>query len=402
MDDKDLFPVTARFSAPLGLLKGLGVLSSSQVRILDRYILREWAKVFALCMASFCGLLLVSDGYNWIPDFLGWGSSTWTIVTYLTAGLVAKVSILIPVSLLVSTVFVLSAMNRNQELAAARAAGIGMWRLTAPLWWVAVLFAAVTALLNAVWVPDALETQRNLVERERFNFIRSKGDVVVPISQGEFVSFQNPKAGRFWLISRLGLQSGQAYEVFVYTFDDRNRLVRCIAARTAEFKKVDGAWKWTFRDGRDQRYDPVAGMLAQPHFDALSPAGYDDDPEVMLFARRDPEDLSLREVSRYVDQTGSNASGQGAAYAMRYHAILSSPAICFVVIAVAIPFAVVGGRINPMVGVAKTFGLFLAYFFLSSLCSAFGVSGALYPVVAAWLPTALTAAWAIPKLRSVN
>ena len=372
------------------------------MRILDRYILREWAKVFALCMASFCGLLLVSEAYNWIPDFLGWGSSAWTIVTYLACSLVAKVSVLIPVSLLVSTVFVLSAMNRNQELAAARAAGIGMWRLTAPLWWVGVALAAVTALLNAVWVPDALETQRNLVERERFNYIRAKGDAVVPISQGEFVSFQNPKSGRFWLISRLGLNSGQAYEVFVYTFDDRNRLLRCIAARTAEFKKVDGVWKWTFRDGRDQRYDPVAGMVAQPHFDTLSPAGYDDDPEVMLFARREPRDLSLREVARYVDQAGVATSGRGAAYAMRYHSILSSPAICFVVIAVAIPFAVVGGRVNPMVGVAKTFGLFLGFFFLSSICSAFGVSGALHPVAAAWLPALLTAAWAIPKLRSVN
>ena len=372
------------------------------MRILDRYILREWAKVFALCMASFCGLLLVSEAYNWIPDFLGWGSSAWTIVTYLACSLVAKVSVLIPVSLLVSTVFVLSAMNRNQELAAARAAGIGMWRLTAPLWWVGVALAAVTALLNAVWVPDALETQRNLVERERFNYIRAKGDAVVPISQGEFVSFQNPKSGRFWLISRLGLNSGQAYEVFVYTFDSRNRLLRCIAARTAEFKKVDGVWKWTFRDGRDQRYDPVAGMVAQPHFDTLSPAGYDDDPEVMLFARREPRDLSLREVARYVDQAGVATSGRGAAYAMRYHSILSSPAICFVVIAVAIPFAVVGGRVNPMVGVAKTFGLFLGFFFLSSICSAFGVSGALHPVAAAWLPAVLTAAWAIPKLRSVN
>ncbi|MEY3830155.1 MAG: hypothetical protein RL636_1856 [Verrucomicrobiota bacterium] len=397
-----MFPVSASFPPPLGLLKRRGVLSSGQVRILDRYILREWAKVFALCMASFCGLLLVSDGYNWIPDFLGWGSSAWTIATYLASGLVAKVSVLIPVSLLVSTVFVLSAMNRNQELAAARAAGIGMWRLTAPLWWVAVALAAVTALLNAVWVPDALETQRNLVERERFNYIRAKGDTAVPISQGEFVSFQNPKSGRFWLISRLGLNSGQAYEVFVYSFDSSNRLLRCIAARTAEFKKVDGVWKWTFRDGRDQRYDPLAGMLAQPHFETLTPAGYDDDPEVMLFARRNPEDLSLREVTRYVDQAGVATSGRGAAYAMRYHSILSSPAICFVVIAVAIPFAVVGGRINPMVGVAKTFGLFLAFFFLSSICSAFGVSGALNPVVAAWLPTALTAAWAIPKLRSVN
>lgn len=372
------------------------------MRILDRYILREWGKVFALCMASFCGLLLMSEAYNWVPDFLGWGSGTGTIATYLGCSLVARVSLLIPVSLMVSTVFVLGAMNRNQELAAARAAGIGMWRLTAPLWWLAAIFAALTALLNAVWVPDALETQRQLVERERFRFYQAKGAAVAPPNQGEFVSFKNPKNGRFWLISSLGVQSGQAYEVSVYSFDAQDRLQRCIAARAAEFRKVDGKWRWTFKDGRDQRYAPGGGLVAQPRFDTLAPAGYDDDPEVMIFSRREAEDLSLREVSRFVEQAGVNATGQGAAYAMRYHSILASPAICFVVIAVAIPFAVVGGRVNPMVGVAKTFGLFLAFFFLSSVCSAFGVSGALYPVVAAWLPTALTAAWAIPKLRSVN
>lgn len=372
------------------------------MRILDRYILREWAKVFTLCMASFCGLLLISEGYNWIPDFLGWGSSTGTILTYLGCSVVARVSLLVPVSLMVSTVFVLGAMNRNQELAAARAAGIGMWRLTAPLWWVALAFAGLITVLNAVWVPEALDAQRTIVERERFNFIQKKGSAAAPIGRDEFVSFQNTKTGRFWLISRLGLNSGQAFQVFVYSFDTRGRLVRCVTAATAEVKKVDGVWTWTFRSGRDQRYDAAGSMVAQPHFDTLTIPGYDEDPEVMLFARRDADELSLREVSQIVDQTGSNVGGQNAVYAMRYHSILSGPFICLVVIAVAIPFAVAGGRINPMVGVAKTFGLFLAFFFLSSVCSAFGVSGALYPVVAAWLPTVLTAGWAIPKLRSVN
>jgi lipopolysaccharide export LptBFGC system permease protein LptF len=55
-----------------------------------------------------------------------------------------------------------------------------------------------------------------------------------------------------------------------------------------------------------------------------------------------------------------------------------------------------------MVGVAKSFALFLAFFFLSSICSAFGENGALPPLVAAWLPTVITAFWAIPKLKSVN
>jgi lipopolysaccharide export system permease protein len=102
------------------------------VRLLDRYILAEWAKVFALALLSFMGLMLLSDGYNRIPEFLaldaGWG----TIIAYLLLGLVRNLSLLIPISLLISVIFVLATMNRNQEIAAVRAAGIGMGRLTAP------------------------------------------------------------------------------------------------------------------------------------------------------------------------------------------------------------------------------------------------------------------------------
>jgi lipopolysaccharide export LptBFGC system permease protein LptF len=55
-----------------------------------------------------------------------------------------------------------------------------------------------------------------------------------------------------------------------------------------------------------------------------------------------------------------------------------------------------------MVGVAKTFGLFLTFYFLTSFCAAFGENGALPPMIAAWIPAVLVAAWVIPKLRSVN
>ena len=87
---------------------------------------------------------------------------------------------------------------------------------------------------------------------------------------------------------------------------------------------------------------------------------------------------------------------------MRYHAIMSTPVICLIVIAVAIPFSVVPGRISPMVGVAKTFGLFLGFYFLTSFCAAFGESGALPPMVAAWIPATLVACWAFPKLKAAN
>jgi len=377
--------------------------SFSPVRLLDRYIVTEWAKVFALTMAGFVGLMLLSDGYNRIPEFLAFDASVATIVAYLLLGVVRNLSLLIPVSLLISVIFVLATMNRNQEIAAARAAGVSMTRLAAPLWVVGGLLAGLLALLNAVLVPDAIEAQNSLQEEAQFVALKAKGGAAIPKGQASSVSFENSKARRLWLISNLGLSAGQAFEVVVHCFDERGREVRRVSARFAEFRKTALGWRWTFREGRDLRFDAATGsLMAQPRFQELATSGFDDDPEAMFYATKDPAKLSLREVSRIVDQAGFNPGGANAAYVMRYHAILSAPAVCLVVIAVAIPFSVRPGRISPMVGVAQTFGLFLAFYFLTSFCAAFGESGAMPPMIAAWIPAGLTAAWAFPKLRSVN
>jgi lipopolysaccharide export LptBFGC system permease protein LptF len=386
----------------LGLLETPAVVSFDPVRLLDRYILAEWAKVFALALLSFVGIMLLSDGYNWIPDFLSWGSSFGTIVAFLLLGLVRNLSLLIPISLLISVIFVLATMNRNQEIAAARAAGIGMGRLTAPLWAVGGLLAGLLALLNAVLVPDALEAMNAIQEEAQFVALKAKGGNAIPRGQASSVSFENSKARRLWLISNLGLSTGQAFEVVVHNFDANQREVRRISARFAEFRKTPQGWRWTFREGRDLRFDPATGsLMAQPRFQELA-SDFNDDPEVMFYSTKEPAKLSLREVSRFVDQAGFNPGGPNAAYAMRYHAIMSTPVICLIVIAVAIPFSVTPGRVSPMVGVAKTFGLFLGFYFLTSFCAAFGESGALPPMIAAWIPTTLVACWAFPKLKSVN
>jgi lipopolysaccharide export LptBFGC system permease protein LptF len=44
------------------LLETPAVVSFEPVRLLDRYILAEWAKVFALALLALMGLMLLSDG----------------------------------------------------------------------------------------------------------------------------------------------------------------------------------------------------------------------------------------------------------------------------------------------------------------------------------------------------
>lgn len=373
------------------------------MRLLDRYLLSEWAKVFTLCLVALGGIQILSVLYNYAPDFLAWDSDFLVVLEFLMLRSLGGLHLLIPVSMLLSVIYVLGSLNRNSELAAIRAAGIGMWRLTAPLWAVGFALAAGLAVAGAHLVPDAMEAERELLEREQFRAIRVQGGAAATGGQAKFVSFENARAGRLWLIARLGVTAGQAFEVTVHGFDRSGREVRTITARFAEFRQAGGRWRWTFRDGRDLRFDPSTGdLVAQPGFTVLTPEDFDEDPEVMVLATKDPDRLSFREVSRFVDQAGDRGSPHQSSYVMRYHSILSAPAVCLVVIAVAIPFSVAGGRVSPMVGVAKTFGLFLGFYFLSSLCRAYGESGAIPPVIAAWLPAALVAAWAFPRLRAVD
>jgi len=373
------------------------------VRLLDRYLLTEWAKVFALCLLALGGILALSVLYNSVPDFLRWDSDVLTVAEYLVLRLLGGLHLIVPISLLLSVIYVLGSFNRSSELAAIRAAGVGMWRLTAPLWAVGAILAAGLAVAGATLVPDAMEAERELIEREQFRALRAQGGSAATGGQTEFVSFENARAGRLWLIARLGVTAGQAFEVTVHCFDPSGREVRTVTARFAEFRKVAGRWRWTLRDGRDLRFDPSTGsLLAQPGFAVLVPEEFDEDPEVMVLAAKEPDRLSFRQVSRYVDQAGDRGTGRQSAYVMRYHSILSAPVVCLVVIAVAIPFSVTGGRVSPMIGVAKTFGLFLGFYLLSSLCRAYGESGSIPPVLAAWLPVAAVAVWAFPRLRSVD
>ena len=122
------------------------------MRILDRYLLREWAKVFGLCLLGFGGLILISHCYNRIPDMERWGLSFGTSVEYLALLMIGSIPMLLPISLLISVIFTLGALNRNQELAAIRAAGVGLWRLTAPLWAAGAACALLLVALNAYWI----------------------------------------------------------------------------------------------------------------------------------------------------------------------------------------------------------------------------------------------------------
>ena len=73
-----------------------------------------------------------------------------------------------------------------------------------------------------------------------------------------------------------------------------------------------------------------------------------------------------------------------------------------IVIALAVPFAVSGVRVNPAVGVSKSIGLFFLYYILMNLATSLATKEVLDPMLAAWLPNlgmSCVALWLFARLR---
>ncbi|MEX2044393.1 MAG: LptF/LptG family permease [Opitutus sp.] len=365
----------------------------------DRHLLREWLQILGLVLAATCGLLLLQvlyDDFRELRDLGARGSVLWT---YLAVTLPSFITVVLPLALLVSLLYVLGKMHRNNELTAMRVAGIGFARITAPIWAVGVLCCGLSWWLSATVVPWSVERSRSMLDELRMQ----KELSALPedrVGAVYSIAFDNRDAGRMWFFNRYSRFTdggrhpvGRGFGVSVAELDAERREVARVVAAEGWF---DPARKgWIFRDGRDLRFSPETGeLVASKPFDQKFAPHYGERPELMLLIDRKPSHLSLHELRQLIAYLKIEDSPKMVGYVVRYHSLIANAFGPLIVIAIAIPFAISGVRVNPAVGVSKSIGLFFLYYILAQVGTSLATKGILDPEMAAWLPHAGMAAFA--------
>ncbi|PAW65441.1 MAG: hypothetical protein B9S34_10975 [Opitutia bacterium Tous-C1TDCM] len=353
----------------------------------DRHLLREWLQMLALVLAAMCGLLLVQVLYDDFRDLREFGARGAVFWRYLLVTMPGFITIVLPLALLVSLLSVLGKLHRANELTAMRAAGVGFARLTAPIWIVGVLSCGVAWWLNTTIVPWSVEESRAMKDELQFSHESTKALKADQIGAVYSVAFDNPKERRMWFFNRYSKAQRRGFGVSVSELDPQRRETRRIVASEGWY---DAAAKgWRFKAGRELGFQPETGELvgSKPFADRLV-TEYREDPELMLLIDRKPSRLSLWELRDLIDHLEAEQSPKLPAYQVRYYTLLAETVTPLIVIALAIPFAVTGVRVNAAVGVSKSIGLFFLYYVFTSFAVSLGNRQAVAPLVAAWLPHA--------------
>jgi lipopolysaccharide export system permease protein len=364
----------------------------------DRYLLREWLQIIALVLAATLGLLFVQQMYTDTIKLLELDAQAADYARYFGVNILSYLPVLLPLALLVSLLYALGQMHRHHEFTALRAAGISLWRVTAPVWFVGVLCCGLVGWLNSSVVPWSVEESRAMLDQLRF---RQQQKTLPPdrIGSVSSVAFDNRPARRMWFLNRFSRFTQQGYGVTVSLLDARrHEYTRLLAAQAG--LRADGPG-WVFLNGRELTFDLEKGELVKTQaFARLVRTDFDEDPALMLLIDRRPVDLSFFELRRLIAYLSASNSPNVTPYEVRYFELLADILSPLIVIGLAVPFAVSGLRVNPAVGASKSLGLFLLYYALANLGRS--LADILTPELAAWLPSlgmAGLAVWLFARLR---
>lgn len=372
--------------------------------LIDRYIFLEWLKVFCLVLAATLGLLLLGDIYDSLPDLLDLGASGEEILRFYLVSIPSRLPLLIPITLLLSVLFSLGLLHRNHEITALRSAGCSLFRISRSLWLLGILFSALTFFLQSTWVPWSVDESSRMEDQLTFRHQQQTMD-------GEnagiawSVSFDNRTDQRVWFMNRFSTQTLQGYGVTVSLLDNERREVQRIIAREAYFDYL-GHRAWIFREGRLLTFKPGSReWIGSEPFEVRMFPEIQEDPNLMLALIKPPKDLSLRELRLLLEKLPAQDQPYRNSYLTRFSAIWASTITSLMAIALAIPFAVRGVRVNPAVNISKAIILFFCYYFLSNFFLLMGERGIFSPMLAAWIPNILgitMAAWLLLRESRVR
>lgn len=352
------------------------------MRILSRYILREFLVPLAYCMAMFLGIYILFELIGSFDDLLKARPPFLTIVSYFIGYLSPFFIWLFPAALMLAALYTMWNFCRHSEITAMRANGIGFIVIVRPLLVVATCAMILVALLNEFYTPEASEWAWKFKEND-FNQDTK--------STRENIPYYNQLDLRIWRINRIDTHKPHILEGVRLSFDrkDKSRMLE-ITARRAEY--LDGVW-WFFNP-QYQYFDEMNDPVVNPYqsLESLSIRAFpelSETPHDFLVMNKKAEHSTTRDLIHDLKKNPLLNKRERAVKLYEIGARLMAPFSCIVITLFAIPAGVVTGRQSVFKGVVAAVAMFFSFYGTAILCEV-GAKNMYLPVtVAVLLPNLL-------------
>ena len=347
------------------------------MRLLDRYVIRNFVQVYFYCIAGFVSIWLIFDVSDNISSFIDNHIPLSLVARYYATQLPQVFIILLPVSLLLSLLFALGRMSRANEIVSMLTAGVSLPRVLMPLIGIGLLTVAASMALNYSLAPHA--------ELARKAFISEAQSRPGRYIQGQI--FRNRTDSRTWFIQNFLPRGSVFNNVQVLQQDANDNIVTNYIASRASFRPETKTWD--LNNVRVVHYDPAGNILDEQFYPSLKIEHWSETPFRLGSANEHAEFLSLPELREYLSFNADFPHTLLAPFRTHLQYRLALPWTCFVVVCLAAPLGIGYSRRGVLSSVAAAVILVFTMNFLVHLFLALGEGDRVPAWIAAWAPNIL-------------
>lgn len=347
------------------------------MRLLDRYVIRNFLQGYLYCIAGFISIWLIFDISDNISTFIDQNVGFLLTIRYYATQVPQILIILLPVSLLLALLFSLGRMSRANEIVSMLTAGVSVPRVLLPLIAIGLLTVAATAALNYSLAPHA--------ELARKTFLSAARARQSPIVEGQI--FRNRTDARTWFIQNFRSGHNVFNTVQVLQQDVHDNIVANYLAARAIYHS--DAKVWEFENAKVVHYDATGNILDEQIYPSLKIDNWSETPFRLGSANVRAEFLSVPELRRYLQFNSDFPATLLAPFRTHFQYRLALPWTCLVVVCIAAPLGIGYSRRGVLASVASAVILIFSMNFLTHLFLALGEGDRISPLLAAWTPNVL-------------
>ena len=342
------------------------------MKIYRRYLAREVSGAILLVLAAFLALF---GFFDMIAEVQNVGHSSYQLhhaLAFVALRLPGRVYELMPIAVLIGTLYALSTLARHSEITVLRASGLSTRNLLSSLFQIAALFALITFLIGEVVAPPAERAAQQLR-------LSKKGQTVgQDLRSGLWI-----KDERSFINVKVVLPDTRLRVIRIYDFDESAQLRSVTDAAEGVYVppaswRLSGVVQTVLHGERSE----VVKMPDMEWHSALNP----DILAVLMVA---PERMSLLHLAAYVKHLVEN-NQKTQRYEIAIWKKLIYPMAALVMVALALPFGYTHDRVG---GVSlKIFSgvmIGVSFHLLNGLFSNLGAINGWSPALSAIAPSVL-------------
>ncbi len=359
------------------------------MKILDRYIIREYLKLFFLILLSIISIYLIIDFFGKIRMFISNNATIVQMASHFFFMIPTIVSQTTPAIILLATLMTFGTMSKNNEIVAVKANGVSLYRLAFPLFIICVIVSIALFLFSEFVTPRAFQ------KAEHIRLVEVQKQESMGIFKQNEIWYRGNHA--IYNFRMFDAQNNALHGITIYYLDPKFRLLQRIDAEKAQWQ--DG--KWIFQNVLIASMADGGGF---PKLEKLSSQTMNlpEKPADFKKVQKEADKMGFFELYPYIRKLQSEGYDM-TRYLVDMHGKLAFSFVSIILLVIGICFSLRSERSG---GVAQSIGagviIGFSYWLVFAFSLSLGRSGTLYPLLAAWIPNLIFSAAAYYLIRRVN